>query len=849
MNGPSLPNNYVPLVDSNDSEVDQLPPHQQIHSSHSRPSSSSTERNSLTRQKSLQRSNCSIKTSCSYRSQSTVNTLCSRHTKSRHNSISNTSRRSVSSDPNQPLATENLEYFVNSGQTHLHQHSNRSHHPQHALLNRRQSQQESIVHSSLSRNSSVKSTQSFNNPEYFYGSNNALNRCSCTNSKSSLNIKTASTSREHLMASVEDQQQKNINEIEELYHYTRIDRPPRKLSTPPPPLPHKQNELLIKQLTSMEPDHESSSYADSSTTLTSDQPPARVTNGIPNGIPREEELYNTTTTISENSYASINQPGPAKRSQSIYNSPYDYKHYDGTVAGPRPSTSKASSLKVLTPSKFTVESYTLPLHRRHRSCGSTDSFDDISIPEYFHSPSRIKWNFLTGLPDRSRSQSQVGSRSSNNEFKTDNEEDIEDAMAKEKKQHVCKIDEILRKESSPFSPDSSSQPSRSRDKTVSIWRTNGGDDCNAMIFHHDSEVVENCCKSYFPVDESSATTSLSGCKEKEESHSQEVSCHDENCQILCHCDGEECEGLYTGSCPSDCSYNKHEKEESKEDNEVYEFELCTKENCEYLLQSSSQLPQPSSPSPQLPFLNNQIDKEYLSNISKNKSISMKHNKLKPSKRSIKKGSISTSASMSSLKNDEFLMLNQLNFANFIKKDSKNTNHNVNLKKTSNSSSMTSLNTHSNNNNVNHNSRNKLEHPQQPLNIRSLLLASSTTSARSAAYTNLSIPNLAEQPSSSHTTELASTVHNVISTNFSNGCQFINNDITNSSNLSNSNSNDHSSFHHSIINSNDSNYNDIMERPRSRRRYDPLNMNGIIRGARKRARKYVNSFWPKEEDHQ
>lgn len=848
MNGHSLPNNYVPLVDSNDSEVDQLPPHPPSHSSHSRPSSSSTERNSLTRQKSLQRSNCSIKTSCSYRSQSTVNTLCSRHTKSRHNSISNTSRRSVSSDPNQPLATENLEYFVNSGQTHLHQHSNRSVHPQHALLNRRQSQQESIVHSSLSRNSSVKSTQSFNNPEYFYGSNNTLNRCSCTNSKSSLNIKTASTSREHLMA-VEDQQQKNINEIEELYHYTRIDRPPRKLSTPPPPLPQKQIDI-IKQFASMEPDPESSSYAESSTTLTSDQPPPRMTNGIPKGSTREEELYNTTTTISENSYASINQPGPAKHVQSIYNSPYDYKHYDGTVAGPRPSTSKASSLKVLTPSKFTVESYTLPLHRRHRSCGSTDSFDDISIPEYFHSPSRIKWNFLTGLPDRSRSQSQVGSRTSN-EFKTDNEEEEEDAMAKEKKQHVCKIDEILRKESSPFSPDSSSQPSRSRDKTVSIWRTNGGDDCNAIIFHHDSEVVENCCKNFFPVDESSATTSLSGCKEKEEEKeeekedSQEASCHDQNCQILCHCDGEECEGLYAGSCPSDCSYNKNEKEESKEDNEVYEFELCTKENCEYLLQSSSQLPESSSPSPQLPFLNNQIDKEYLSNISKNKSISMKHNKLKPSKRSHKKGTISTSASMSSLKNDEFLMLNQLNFANFIKKDSKNTNHNVNLKKTSNSSSMTSL-THSNNNNVNHNSRSKLQHPQhqQPLNIRSLLLASSTPSARSAAYTNLSIPNLAEQSTSS-LTELASSVHNVISTNFSNGCQFINNDITNSSNISNSNSNDHSS----IINSNDSNYNNILERSHSRRQYDPLNMNGIIRGARKRARKYVNSFWPKEEDHQ
>ena len=50
------------------------------------------------------------------------------------------------------------------------------------------------------------------------------------------------------------------------------------------------------------------------------------------------------------------------------------------------------------------------------------------------------------------------------------------------------------------------------------------------------------------------------------------------------------------------------------------------------------------------------------------------------------------------------------------------------------------------------------------------------------------------------------LHTVISTNFSNGCQFINNDITNSSNISNSNSNDHSS----IINSNDSNYHKTLE---------------------------------------
>lgn len=106
---------------------------------------------------------------------------------------------------------------------------------------------------------------------------------------------------------------------------------------------------------------------------------------------------------------------------------------------------KTSKELILTPSKITIE----PMS------GSSMSSE---IPEYFNSPSRIKWNFLAGLDERQKLE--------------DEDDDL----------HV-----VLAAPHHKISPEV---------KTVSIWRTDN-DEANAIIFHHESEVVENCCNNYF----------------------------------------------------------------------------------------------------------------------------------------------------------------------------------------------------------------------------------------------------------------------------------------------------------------------------------------------------------------
>lgn len=468
----------------------------------------------------------------------------------------------------------------------------------------------------------------------------------------------------------------------------------------------------------------------------------------------------------------------------------------------------SNSIKQLVAQRFAdVESYAFPLRRRH-SCGSSESYDDIIIPEFFNSPSRIKWNFLTGLPDRSRSHSQIGS----SDYKTDiDDEDECNSQHEDDDDHECKIDQILKQKSSSF--DSKQHQQQNRDKTVSIWRTNsyGGahDDCNAVIFHHDSELVENCCDNHF-------TTTDDGKKSGEKD----------------------------------------------EDSTVYSFELCTKENCEYLSKSQVTVAEQPSGEPKSP-LNNQAFPS--TSTASNKNINLKHNKFKMKKKSKKKSTVKANRD-----HENFLMWSKINFSHIMKKDSCNINS-VNLKPNSNSSSSNSL------NHVGVNRRNlkcyqkatsKLrQQPQGTLDITTLILASSASTQarlRSDGGIYFSNPDLSNIPPDLRTATpnfTNNTNNNNITSN--NSCQFINNDLrnTSSSNVNvNSRSLDRSqsrgrfnsatnymNVEESSINSNNNdNSNDsdmILQQQHLRRRlrYNQFNLNGIVRRAQRRARKYFNSL--------
>lgn len=109
---------------------------------------------------------------------------------------------------------------------------------------------------------------------------------------------------------------------------------------------------------------------------------------------------------------------------------------------------------VLTPSKITIE---------HSETGDKTFPQNVpNDPDYISSP--IKWNFVCD-----------GDGSGN---KT---EYIE--VATQPSTSSSKNDGTIRKKSSDV-------------KTVSIWRTDN-EESNAIIFHHESEIVENCCENYF----------------------------------------------------------------------------------------------------------------------------------------------------------------------------------------------------------------------------------------------------------------------------------------------------------------------------------------------------------------
>lgn len=643
---------------------------------------------------------------------------------------------------------EDSDYLSNYA--HI-KHSHR--HPHYHL--RRQSQPDETRMMSSRNSSSVKSftSQSFNNPEYFY------------------EIRPA--------RSIDDSRASLIS---------------RKLSNQ---IMLLNSELqLLEQMRDHSHSYQHIDYIEKDYIADSIQPQAERSSSTPSECSDASEFHENKTSTLER-----------KPTKPVYSESDSYSTVNDEITQ-LVSKHFSNSIKQLVAQRFTdVESYALPLRRRH-SCGSSESYDDIIIPELFNSPSRIKWNFLAGLPDRSRSHSQIGS----SDYKTDIDDD--DCNSTHDGDE-CKIDQILKRKSSSFD----TKYHHNRDKTVSIWRTNsyGGphDDCNAIIFHHDSELVENCCESHFKTSE----------------------------------DG------------------KKSADSKEEDSTVYEFELCTKENCEYLCQSQSQVMQPSQrgeggaegeaelKSP----LNNQTFPVASSSTTSNsaKNINLKHNKFKMKKKS-KKKSLTAKANR---EHDDFLMWSKINFSHLIKKDSCNIDS-VNLKPNSNSSSSNSL-TH-----VGVNRRNlkcykkassKLrQQPQASLDITTLILASSaSTQARLRSDGGIYFSN----PDLSHIPADLRTMTNF--TNNNNSCQFINNDLRNTTS---SNVNVHSrsidrsqslrgrfdsatnylTVEESSINSNNidnSNNSDILQQQhlRSRMRYNQFNLNGIVRRAQRRARKYFNSL--------
>lgn len=644
-------------------------------------------------------------------SQSTLNTICSSRRSQQPNSFFN---RLYNSDPNTNVMGENARSIDDSDYLYNYAHVKHSHRHPHFHLRRQSQPEEQRL---MSRNSSsVKSftSQSYNNPEYFYDLEPTRSyddsRASLISRKLSNQIMLLNSELQLLERMRDHSQSYPKIDFTEKDYFENVGMPSngRTLSSSP-----------------SECSDASEFHENKTSTL--------------------EKKVQKTISSETDSYSTVNDEITQLVSQHFSN-----------------------SIKQLVAQRFAeVETYTLPIKRRH-SCGSSESYDDI-IPELFNSPSRIKWNFLTGLPDRSRSQSQIGS----SDYKTD----IDDDECNGHYSCECKIDQILKRKSSSFD-----NKFHHRDKTVSIWSTKSfgekKDECNAIIFHHDSETVENCCVEHFKSND-------------------------------------------------DC------KKSTDESSTVYEFELCTKENCEYL--SKSQMLEPSSEQ----HLNNQEPPQLFfpstSAASKIKNLNLKHNKFKAKKKTKRK-----SKNVINSGHEDFLL--SLNFSNFIKKDSCNINS-VNIKPNSNSSSSNSINNLGNKKNLKcyQKATSKLRQPLG-LDITTLILASSASTQarlRSDGGIYFSNPDLSNIPAD---------LRNI--TNFSNNensCQFINNDLGQSTlNQSQSRGRFNSAVNYlnleeSSLNSN--NNSDILQHQhlRSRLRYNQFNLNGIVRRAQRHARKYFNSL--------
>jgi hypothetical protein len=822
-----LPSSYVQIVDNNDENVvddNKAPPPQQQqlqsattatacpdedcpyalpHQLQQRPSSS------LERRQHYPES-FSMKTTGS---QSTLNTICSHHSGRKIHQHQQQQQqptafynRLYNSDPNTNMigtshdshVTDDSEYLSNYA--HI-KHSHR--HPHYHL--RRQSQPDDPR--LMSRNSSLKSytSQCYINPEYFYEIRPSR---SCDDSKASLISRKPSQIMllnselhmlEHGLNGEHSHSYPKINYLEK--HYTLNDAP-----------------------------------------VQAEQDRTTSTSTSEENSDASEFHENKTSTLEKKLKKMGERPLPVMFSETD-----SYSTVNDEITQ-LVSKHLSHSIKQLVARRFIdIESYAFPLRRRH-SCDSSE-LSDIVIPDLFSSPSRIKWNFLTGLPDHSRSQSQIYSsdyKTDEDDEEDDDDDDEDETCDVEENQDECKIDEILRRKSTSL--DTRYHSHQCETETVSIWRTNSygraRDDCNAIIFHHDNELVENCCETHF-------RSSQQQQQQQQHLHQQ----HEHH-----HHDSKECH---------------HAMKE--DDSTVYEFEMCTKENCEYLSKSQAQGMEEQQQQQQQHknLLNNEMPKSR----SNNKNINLKHNKFKMKKSKSSKKATAGGAQKENREQTDFLMWNKINLNNLMKKDSCNINS-VNLKPHSSSSSSNSI----NNNQVGNNHRNLKRHQkacdklfssmltqrqQQSLHVTSLILASSNSTQariRNDGGIYFSNPDLSTIPAdlrrsmnfinTTFSGDVPGTSNNITTTTTTttttnnNSCQFINNDLR--SNVNNrsrfdsrfNNLNSATNYLLESINSNNidnSNNSEIMQQQDLRRRLRYINLQSIVRRAQRRAKKYLNSL--------
>lgn len=724
-------------------------------------------------------------------SQSTLNTVCSSH-KSQPNAFYN---RLYNSDPNTNTlgthshVTDDSEYLSNYA--HI-KHSHR--HPHYHL--RRQSQPDEPR--LMSRNSSVKSFTStcFINPEYFYEmrpSRSLDSKSSLISRKPSHNQIMLLNSELHLLEGLRDHSHSHskINYIDKHYLLNGdeddLDIPMREMEQ-------------TTSSTSSECSDASEFHENKTSTL--DRTKVTPLKTMIYDHDRPFPMFSET-----DSYSTVNDEITQLVSKHLSN-----------------------SIKQLVAQRFhDIDIYTLPLRRRH-SCDSSE-LSDIEIPDLFNSPSRIKWNFLTGLPDRSRSQSQIYS----SDYKTDEDDDEE--VDEDDENYQTRIDEILTKHRNMAHRETTIIP---------VWRTNSSHgshaDCNSIILHqHDMmEVERDYCEAHYRYHHGLDSDTVGG-----------------------------------GSSSADNNDKKFDDDDngSKDvvDSNVYEFELCTKENCEYL--SKSQVMNEAHQAvEQKNLLNNEVPNS-LSNSSV-KNINLKHNKFKMKKaKKSKKGSDQQQKEQEREREKEkenLMMWSKINLNHLMKKDSCKINS-VNLKPHSSSSSSDSIN-HGNNLNKKHGKTpgaDKLfnatpadqeqpsgEQPEQvqerrhrhrSLNVASLILASfNSTQARIRNDGGIYFSN----------PDLSSIPADLRSMNFlnnNNSCQFINNDLRSNDNVNNrisrfdsrfNNLNSATNYLLDSINSNNidnSNNSEIMQQHDLRRRLRYINLHGMLRRARKTAKKYLTSI--------
>lgn len=124
------------------------------------------------------------------------------------------------------------------------------------------------------------------------------------------------------------------------------------------------------------------------------------------------------------------------------------------------SPSTANNTVILTPSKITIERNHGEPPQMVRDTSSSD------LPDYVYTPSPVKWHFPAERVDK----------------KPTKDTDYIEVVSEPE----CSAPD--EKEVKKFTYDS---------KTISVWRTDNEETTNTVIYHHESEAVENCCDNYY----------------------------------------------------------------------------------------------------------------------------------------------------------------------------------------------------------------------------------------------------------------------------------------------------------------------------------------------------------------